>query len=73
MYDLRVHKIYPTGGDGYRNIEIVSNDAYEIIHTKDLTRARELINKLSNEGLWNEKALKKTNDYRSLVGNAIIE
>ncbi len=73
VYDLRVHKIYPTGGDGYRNIEIVSNDAYEIIHTKDLTRARELINKLSNEGWWNEKALKKTNDYRSLVGNAIIE
>lgn len=70
---MRVHKIYPNGGDGYRNIDIVSRDAYELIHTKDITRANELIEKLLSEGLWNENALKKTNSYRILVGNAIIE
>lgn len=70
---MRVHKICPNGGDGYRNIDIVSKDAYELIHTKDIGRAKELIAKLISEGLWNEKALKKTNGYRVLVGNAIIE
>ena len=69
----RVHKIYPNGGDGYRNIDIVSKDAYELIHTKDIGRAKELIIKLTSEGLWDDKALKKTNNYRILVGNAIIE
>ena len=73
MCDKRVHKIYPTGGDGYRNIDIVSKDAYELIHTKDMVRAEALIDKLSSEGLWDARALKKTNDYRILVGNAIIE
>ena len=73
VYDMRVHKIYPNGGDGYRNIDIVSKDAYELIHTKDMERAKELIVKLTSEGLWNDKALKKTNNYRILVGNAIIE
>nr|WP_300911566.1 hypothetical protein [uncultured Acetatifactor sp.] len=73
VYDMRVHKICPNGGDGYRNIDIVSKDAYELIHTKDTGRAKELIAKLISEGLWNGKALKKTNGYRVLVGNAIIE
>ena len=73
VYDMRVHKIYPNGGDGYRNIDIVSTDAYELIHTKDTERANELIEKLTSEGLWNENALKKTNNYRILVGNTIIE
>lgn len=73
VYDMRVHKIYPNGGDGYRNIDIVSKDGYELIHTKDMERAKELITKLISEGLWDEKALKKTNNYRILVGNAIIE
>jgi group II intron reverse transcriptase/maturase len=73
VYDMRVHKIYPKGGDGYRNIDIVSTDAYKLIHTKAVERARELIVKLTNEGLWNENALKKTNNYRILVGNTIIE
>ena len=73
VYDMRVHKICPNGGNGYRNIDIVSKDAYELIHTKDTGRAKELIAKLISEGLWNEKALKKTNSYRVLVGNAIIE
>lgn len=73
VYDMRVHKIYPNGGDGYRNIDIVSRDAYELIHTKDIARVKELIEKLLSEGLWNEKALKKTNNYRILVGNTIIE
>lgn len=73
VYDMRVHKIYPNGGDGYRNIDIVSRDAHELIHTKDMSRAEELIQKLLGEELWNEKALKKTNNYRMLVGNAIIE
>ena len=73
MYDMRVHKIYPNGGDGYRNIDIVSRDAYELIHTKHIARAKELIEKLLSEGLWNENALKKTNNYRILVGNTIIE
>lgn len=73
VYDMRVHKIYPTGGDGYRNIYIVSKDAYELIHTKDMVRAKELIDKLNGEGLRDARALKKTNDYRILVGNAIIE
>lgn len=73
VYDMRVHKIYPNGGDGYRNIDIVSRDAYELIHTKDIARAKELIEKLLSEGLWNENALKKTNNYRILVGNTIIE
>lgn len=73
VYDMRVHKIYPNGGDGYRNIDIVSSDAYELIHTKESERAKELITKLTSEGLWNENALKKTNNYRILVGNAIIE
>lgn len=73
VYDMRVHKIYPKGGDGYRNIDIVSEDAYELIHTKDIGRAKELIDKLISEGLWEDKALKKTNNYRILVGNAIIE
>ena len=70
---MRVHKIYPNGGDGYRNIDIVSADAYELIHTKVLERAKELIVKLKYEGLWNENALKKTNSYRILVGNTIIK
>lgn len=73
VYDMRVHKIYPNGGDGYRNIDIVSRDAYELIHTKDTTRAKELIEKLKSEELWSDKSLKKTNNYRILVGNAIIE
>ena len=73
VYDMRVHKICPNGGNGYRNIDIVSKDAYELIHMKDTGRAKELIAKLISEGLWNEKALKKTNSYRVLVGNAIIE
>lgn len=73
VYDMRVHKICPNGGDGYRNIDIVSKDAYELIHTKDMGRAKELIAKLISEGLWNGKALKKTNGYRVLVGNATIE
>lgn len=73
VYDMRVHKIYPNGGDGYRNIDIVSTDAYELIHTKETERANELIEKLTSEGLWNENALKKTNNYRILVGNTIIE
>lgn len=73
VYDMRVHKICPNGGDGYRNIDIVSKDAYELIHTKDTGRAKELITKLISEGLWNDNALKKTNHYRILVGNAIIE
>ncbi len=72
-YDMRVHRIYPHGGDDYRNIDIVSKDAYELIHTKDMARTKELIEKLLSEGLWNENALKKTNRYRILVGNAIIE
>ena len=70
---MRVHKINPRGGDGYRNIDIVSRDAYELIHTKEMARAKELIEKLKSEELWNEKTLKKTNNYRILVGNAIIE
>lgn len=73
VYDMRVHKICPNGGDGYRNIDIVSKDAYELIHTKDTGRAKELIAKLISEGLWNGEALKKTNGYRVLAGNAIIE
>lgn len=73
VYDMRVHKIYPNGEDGYRNIDIVSTDAYELIHTKETERANELIEKLTSEGLWNENALKKTNNYRILVGNTIIE
>lgn len=73
VYDMRVHKIYPNGGDGYRNIDIVSMDAYELIHTKDIGRAKELIAKLTSEGLWNNSALKKTNNYQILVGNATIE
>lgn len=73
VYNMRVHKIYPKGGDGYRNIDIVSKDAYELIHTKDMERAKELIGKLESEGLWDDKALKKTNSYRILVDNAIIE
>lgn len=73
VFDMRVHKIYPNGGDGYRNIDIVSMDTYELIHTKELERANELIVKLTSEGLWNEKMLKKTNSYRILVGNAIIK
>lgn len=40
---------------------------------KELERANELIVKLTSEGLWNENALKKTNHYRILVGNIIIE
>ena len=43
------------------------------LYTKDMERAKELIVKLTSEGLWNDKALKKTNNYRILVGNAIIE
>lgn len=70
---MRVHKICPNGGDGYRNIDIVSRDAYELIHTKDIARTKKLIEKLLSEGLWNENTLKKTNSYRILVGNAIIE
>lgn len=58
VYDMRVHKIYPNGGDGYRNIDIVSMDAYELIHTKDIGRAKELITKLTSERLWNNSALK---------------
>ena len=50
------------GGNGYRNIDIVSKDAYELIHMKDTGRAKELIAKLISEGLWNEKALKKRLD-----------
>ena len=73
VYDMRVHKICPNGGDGYRNIDIVSRDAYELIHTKDIARTKKLIEKLLSEGLWNENTLKKTNSYRILVGNAIIE
>lgn len=73
VYDMRVHKIYPNGGDGYRNIDIVSRDAYELIHTTGTARAKELMDKLASEGLWNEKSLKKTNNYRILVGNTIIE
>ncbi len=73
VYDMRVHKIYPNGGDGYRNIDIVSTDVYELIHTKESERVKELIAKLTSEGLWNENALKKTNKYRILVGNTIIE
>jgi group II intron reverse transcriptase/maturase len=71
-YDMRVHKIYPKGGDGYRNIDIVSKDAYELIHSKDTARAKELIEKLISEGLWNDNTLKKTNNYRILVGNTTI-
>lgn len=70
---MRVHKIYPNGGEGYRKIDIVSRDAYELIHTKDIERTKELIEKFLSEELWNEKALIKTNSYRILVGNAIIE
>lgn len=73
VYGMRVHKIYPNGGDGYRNIDIVSRDAYELIHTTGTARAKELMDKLVSEGLWNEKSLKKTNNYRILVGNTIIE
>lgn len=69
----RGNDILVDGGDGYRNIDIVSRDAYELIHTKDIARAKELIEKLLSEGLWNENALKKTNNYRILVGNTIIE
>lgn len=72
VYDMRVHKIYPKGGDGYRNIDIVSKDAYELIHSKDIARAKELIEKLISEGLWNDNALKKTNNYRILVDNTTI-
>lgn len=72
VYDMRVHKIYPNGGDGYRNMDIVSKDAYELIHAKNIDKVEELLNKLISEGLWNDKALKKTNNYRILVGNAII-
>ena len=38
-----------------------------------MVRAKKLIDKLNGEGLWDARALKKTNDYRILVGNAIIE
>lgn len=72
VYDMRVHKINPNGGDSYRNIDIVSRDAYEVIHDSDMNKVDELIAKLSSEGLWNEKALKKTNNYRCLVGNTSI-
>lgn len=72
VYDMRVHKINPNGGDGYRNIDIVSKDAYELIHCKNAEKVAEIINTLISEGLWNEKALKKTNNYRNLVGNATI-
>ena len=73
VFDMRVHRIYPKGGDGYRNIDIVSKDAYELIHSQDMNRISELITKLKSEGLWKDAMLKKTNNYRVLVGNAIIE
>jgi hypothetical protein len=72
VYEMRVHKIYPRGGDGYRNIDIVSKDIYDLIHSSDAEKVAKTINKLSNEGLWNDKTLKKTNNYRNLVGNATI-
>ena len=40
------------------NIDIVSKDAYELIHMKDMERAKELIDKLNGEGLWDAGALK---------------
>lgn len=43
---MRVQRIYPNGGDGYRNMDIVSGDAYELIHTKDMARVKELKEKL---------------------------
>lgn len=73
VHDMRVHKIYPTGGDGYRNLEIVSKDAYELIHETDVEKAKAIIEKLREEDLWKDEMLKKTNGYRILVGNTIVK
>ena len=70
--DMRVHKIYPNGGDGYRNIDIVSCDIYRLIRSSNEGEIKVLVDKLMGEELWNENVLKKTNYYRNLVGNTNI-
>lgn len=57
--DMRVHKIYPKGGDGYRNIDIVSFDIYKLIRCTNEGEINELVDNLKGEELWNENARKR--------------
>lgn len=71
-HQIRCHRINPRGGDGYRNLDIVSKDIYKLIRSTSAIEIVEIVEKLKSEELWNEKALNKTNNYRNLVGNTNI-
>lgn len=70
--DITPYRIKKDGGDGYRNIIVISKDIYGLIMEKDISNIQKMVQKLESDRLWNKKALDKTNKYRELVGNAII-
>lgn len=70
--DITPYRIKKDGGDGYRNIIVISKDIYGLIMEKDISNIQKMVQKLENDRLWNKKVRDKTNKYRELVGNAII-
>lgn len=70
--DITPYRIKKDGGDGYRNIIVISKDIYGLIMEKDISNIQKMVQKLESDRLWNKKVRDKTNKYRELVGNAII-
>lgn len=70
--DITPYRIKKDGGDGYRNIIVISKDIYGLIMEKDISNIQKMVQKLEGDRLWNKKVRDKTNKYRELVGNAII-